>query len=102
MTKPRFKDRMMQNAYEGTRKAASDNWSELYFTKTTAGLNSFGPNMSHRGAAHRCAYWDGRKGVSLSMYGRARNTLGYAFFAAGAEDRKVALKRIAKEIKNND
>lgn len=83
----------MQRAYEGCRASSGDNWGELYFTKTTAGQNPMGPNMPHRGAAHRCAYWDGRKGMSLSMYGRARNMLGYAFFAAGAEDRKDAEKR---------
>lgn len=102
MSKPRFKDRMMQNAYEGSRKAAADNWSEFYFTKTTAGQNPFGPNMPHRGAAHRCAYWDGRKGMSQSMYGRAKTMLGYAFFAAGAEDRKQALKKQSTQFNESN
>lgn len=90
MTRRVFKDRMMAAMYEGCRKAARDNWSEMFLVKNTAGL-IYGPHTPRRGAGHRCAYWDGRQNRP-SLYARAKGTLGYAAWSAGADDAKERAK----------
>lgn len=70
-----FKDRDMQKMYDGCRQFGSDMTSNFYY----AGL-------PHRGASHRSAYWNGRGDRRHVTYGR--NTLVYAAWAAGQDDRK--------------
>lgn len=92
MARGGFKDRSMSGLYTACRDAAADNWSEMYLSRTTAGINPMGPNMPRRGAGHRCAYWDGRQGVR-SLYSRAHGTLGYAAWAAGRDDARRGYTR---------
>jgi hypothetical protein len=82
----RFKTRAMQAMYEACLTGASDNWSEFYLARTTAGVNATGPNQPRGGAGHRCGYWDGWRGVN-SLYARASGTLGYAAWRAGNDAR---------------
>lgn len=70
-----FKDRDLQRLYKACRRFGSDKSSTFYLSN----------GLPHRGASHRCAYWDGRGGRK-SPY--PRGTLGYAAWAAGRDDRK--------------
>jgi hypothetical protein len=92
MTTNPFRNKVMRGLYEGCQSAAANNWSEMYASKTTAGVNPMGPNAPRRGAGHRCAYWDGRQDRP-SLYERSQGTVGYACWAAGRDDRKEDRKK---------
>ncbi len=78
----------MRALYSAARRAAADNWSEMYAARTTAGLNPMGPCQPRTGAAHRCAYWAGRLGTP-SLYSRDRKIMAYAAYRAGVDDRRA-------------
>jgi hypothetical protein len=67
-----FKDKGLQKSYEMARKSGADKSSTFYIE-----------GRPHRGAGHRVAYWNGRNGIK-AMY--LRNSLAYAFWAAGRDD----------------
>lgn len=50
--RPRYKTATFQKTYEAILAAAADPKSELYYN-----------GKPHRGAGHRCAFWDGYAGV---------------------------------------
>jgi hypothetical protein len=75
----RFKDRGMQEMYETCRRLAAD--------KTSTFWNADGTR--HRGASHRNYYWHGLDGVR--PVGLVQDTLGYACWRAGMDDRKQTL-----------
>jgi hypothetical protein len=66
----RYKDRMMQRLYEDMLQAAANPDSELYHN-----------GNPHRGASHRCAFWDGYAGVRSSQV--VPRTLTAVCYAAG-------------------
>jgi hypothetical protein len=71
----RFKNQMMQTQYEACRNAAADKSSEFYLAD----------GGRHGGASHRNLYWAGRDGIR--PVGLVNNTLGYACWRAGMDDR---------------
>lgn len=71
---PRFKNRSQQEIYETCRRLAADVTSEFYVQ-----------GKPRSGAAHRNAYWNGRKG---QPYASHRSSLAYAAWAAGRDDQK--------------
>ena len=74
-----FKNKRMQAAYDTARNLGNDVTSEFYRE-----------GRPRTGASHRVAYWHGRSGITDSLYARAaRGTLGYAFYAAGRDERRA-------------
>lgn len=76
---PRYKDRSSQHMYEAMLKLAEDKTSEMYYN-----------GAIHRGAFHRCAFWDGFSGLfTLTGPGRSPHvipgTMSAACFMAGKE-----------------
>lgn len=71
--KPRYKDPSMQKCYEGALALAADPASEFYYN-----------GEQHRGAGHRCAFWDGYAGVEQTPHA-IPGTMSWAFFQAGKE-----------------
>lgn len=86
----RFRPPMMQALYEACRNLGRDFGSELYHRPDSG----HGPVWPRGGAAHRDAYWQGRKG-GHGLYGRDPRILAYAAWAAGDDDRKQDEKRKA-------
>jgi len=43
----------------------------------------------NRGAAHRCAFWDGYNGVKNSINAGEKTSMTYAWYRAGIEFRKL-------------
>lgn len=84
--KPRYKDRAMQKVFDSMLKLAEDPSSELYYN-----------GEQHRGAAHRCAFWDGFSG-KFTFAGPKRSaavvpgTISAACFRAGQEFAKRKAK----------
>lgn len=82
MTKPRYKNRSMEQTYQTCLRLARDKTSEFYHK-----------GQPRRGASHRCAFWDGYSG-RFSLYGKNRTasaipgTLSHACFMAGVDYRK--------------
>ncbi len=75
---PKFKNPRMLAAYEAARLHGNDVNSEFYCD-----------GRPRTGASHRVAYWHGRSGITTSLYARmTKDTLGYAFYAAGRDERK--------------
>lgn len=72
-TKPRYKDRSKQKFYENLLALAYDRSSELYYN-----------GAQHRGAGHRCAFWDGFDGLERSA-NVIPDTLSAVAFQAGKE-----------------
>lgn len=72
----RFKDSGLQKMYAACRKFGADTSSSFYIE-----------GRPHRGAGHRCAYWNGRQGKPSSW---PRNTLAHAAWAAGQDDSAVS------------
>lgn len=87
--KPRYKEKASQRMYENMLTLASDLGSELYYN-----------GNQHRGASHRCAFWDGFSG-NFTVTGPKRSaqvipgTLSAVCFMAGREfsRRQKALKK---------
>lgn len=78
----KFKAKAMQDLYEGCRRLAADKSSEFYHA-----------GAPRSGAAHRNAYWNGRRGLPAApLFGRG--TLAYACWRAGADDYKAAGKMV--------
>lgn len=71
----RFKDRSMQEMYETCRRMAADKTSTFYNADGTR----------HTGAAHRNYYWRGLDDIRPVTL--AKNTLAYACWRAGMDDR---------------
>ncbi len=78
MARRTFSDKTMMACYTKARELASDNFSEFYYA-----CGSDGPRWPHRGAAHRCYYWNGRTGKGIVPH---KSWVGYAFYAAGVDD----------------
>ena len=76
----RFKDRSMQMMYETCRRLAADAASEFYHD-----------GAARSGAAHRNAYWNGRRGFGATF---RRGSLAYACWRAGRDDFKAAGKTV--------
>lgn len=70
-----FKDKSMQKMYDACRAFAADKSSSFYVE-----------GKPRRGAGHRAAYWNGRAGIKTP--GADRNSLAYACWRAGMDDRK--------------
>lgn len=82
--KLRYKDPTMEACYQNALKAAADPKSEFYYN-----------GKPHRGAGHRCAFWDGYNGLERSA-NVIPGTMSQAFFQAGKEwsrRQKVAAKK---------
>lgn len=77
----KFKDKGMQTMYETCRRLAADLTSEFYHQ-----------GKPHSGAAHRNAYWNGRRGMGPTLF--PRGSLSYACWRAGADDYKAAGKTV--------
>lgn len=79
MNAPRYKDKRMQDMYDTMLALAEDPASELYYN-----------GEQHRGAGHRCAFWDGYSG-KFTFSGPKRSahvipgTFSAACFMAGRE-----------------
>jgi len=73
----RFKDKSMQEIYETCRRLAADPTSEFYHH-----------GKPRSGAAHRNAYWNGRRGIAATLF--TRGSPSYACWRAGADDYKDA------------
>lgn len=71
--KPRYKDPSMQKCFEGALTLAADPASEFYYH-----------GKQHRGAGHRCAFWDGYAGLGQTPHA-IPGTMSWAFFQAGKE-----------------
>lgn len=69
--KVRYKTPAFQKVYEAMLTAANDLNSELYYN-----------GKPHRGAGHRCAFWDGYAGLTRSA-NVIPGTLSSVCFAAG-------------------
>jgi hypothetical protein len=69
--KPRYKDPSMQKCYESALAVAEDPAGEFYYN-----------GEQHRGAGHRCAFWDGFNGVEKTPHA-IPGTMSWAFFQAG-------------------
>lgn len=73
----------MQKCYEAARLAGADPTSEFYRD-----------GRPRTGASHRVGYWQGRSGTTNGLYARmGRDTLGYAFYTAGVDDRKDDIRK---------
>ena len=70
-----FKNDKMQKMYEVCRHLAADQLGEFW-------LNG----KPRTGALHRSAYWKGRQGLPCLLW--PRNSLAYAAWAAGRDDRR--------------
>lgn len=70
----RFRDADRQKAYEQARRSGADASSTYYHQ-----------GKPHRGAGHRCAYWDAREGKP-STYSDP-SIAAYPYWRAGADDR---------------
>jgi hypothetical protein len=79
ISKPRYKDKTLQKVYQGLLDLALDRSSELYYH-----------GAEHRGAAHRCAFWDGFNGA-FTLYARQSRpmTIGYVCYQAGKQYAKM-------------
>lgn len=75
---PRYKNKAMQGLYDCLLQLAADKTSELYYK-----------GKPHRGAAHRCAFWDGFDGKPRSPQALPR-TMGWACFMAGRKFARVS------------
>lgn len=71
----RFKDKARQAAYEIARRLGADKSSTFYVD-----------GRPHRGAGHRCAYWDAREGKP-STYSEP-TFAAYPYWRAGVDDRE--------------
>ncbi len=80
-----YKDRRQNALYTALLLAAADPKSELYYN-----------GQPHRGAGHRCAFWDGYDGLKRSANAVPR-TLSWAAFMAGRDYRK-AVDRISRDF----
>ncbi|MDH0342050.1 hypothetical protein [Chromobacterium haemolyticum] len=69
--KPRYKNPQFQRLYDAMLVAAADLNSEMYYQ-----------GRPHRGAAHRCAFWDGYAGLTRSA-NVIPGTMSAVCFAAG-------------------
>jgi hypothetical protein len=67
----------MQDIYEACRRLAADPSSEFYHR-----------GAPRSGAAHRNAYWHGRRGSAPTLF--IPGSLAYACWRAGADDYKAA------------
>jgi len=76
-----FKDKMMQRLYDDCRRLGVVATSEFYHN-----------GVPRRGASHRVAYWRGRAGEPLPKF-IDRNTLAYAAFKAGRDERREDEKK---------
>jgi hypothetical protein len=68
---PKYNSLTFQKLYDSLLEMASNPMSELYYN-----------GLPHRGAAHRCAFWDGYAGVKKSA-NVIPGTLSAVSFAAG-------------------
>ena len=71
----KYKTRQFQAFYDSIRKLAADRSSEFWYN-----------GEPHRGAGHRCSYWDGRS--CLKRHARAR-TFSDVAYQAGLDDAKA-------------
>ena len=71
--KPRYMNKAMQRCFDAALLAAADSTSEFYFD-----------GQQHRGAGHRCAFWDGFNGLETSA-NVVPGTISWVFFQAGKE-----------------
>lgn len=69
----RYKTHPMQKMFSAMLQLAYNPKSELYYN-----------GKQHRGAQHRCAFWDAFNGTP-SLYAKERGTLAAACWAAGKE-----------------
>ena len=79
MTGNRFKDPLLRRAFDDCVTGFNDLESEFYFE-----------GEQHRGALHRCAFWDGFNGLDPSPHGDVRGTPAYACRRAGEQCAKTA------------
>lgn len=79
--KPRYKDRNNQKFYEDLLKLALDRSSELYYK-----------GAQHRGAGHRCAFWDGYDGLKRTA-NVIPGTLSAVAFQAGKEFARISKRQ---------
>src|SRR4051812_27852156 len=77
----RFENKSTQAIYETCRRLAADPTSEFYHA-----------GEPRSGAAHRNAYWNGRRGLPPTLF--PRGSLSYACWRAGADDYKAAGKTV--------
>lgn len=77
-----FADRSMKKMYDACRSFGADKNSSFYIQ-----------GKPHRGAGHRCAYWNGRNGLPSRWL---KNSLAYAAWAAGRDDRRKDTKSRAQ------
>jgi hypothetical protein len=75
--KVRYKDRHLDRMYWLMLDLARDPKSELYLY-----------GAQHRGAYHRCAFWDGYNGLDPSAHKGAPGTMARACYMAGKAFRK--------------
>lgn len=76
MSATRYKTPSFQKMYDAMLAAAQDPSSELYSN-----------GLPHRGAGHRCAFWDGYGGVRSPM--NAPMTLSSVCYQAGKAFKKI-------------
>lgn len=69
-SKPKYRTPALQQMYAACLKGARDPASEFYFN-----------GKPHRGAIHRCAFWDGYAGVASAN--NIRGTPSAAAYQAG-------------------
>jgi hypothetical protein len=81
----RYKVASMQRIYDAMREAAKNPASEIYLAD----------GSQHRGAMHRCAFWDGFNGMKRSPHA-APGTLSQACFMAGRDFKAELDKSIEK------
>lgn len=72
----RFKNPKLRECYDLAIKLHADPTSEFYYN-----------GEPRRGAAHRCAFWDGYIGLERSA-SSIPGTMSWAFFRAGQDCRK--------------
>ena len=75
--KPRYKDKRLDQIYWTMLSMARDLSSELYYN-----------GAQHRGALHRCAFWDGFNGIDPSPHKGPPGTATRVCYMAGVAFKK--------------
>lgn len=78
---PRYQNKTMQHMYDTMLKLAADPNSELYYN-----------GAQHRGAGHRCAFWDGFDGTRVNANAGEPQSMSRACYQAGKEWAKQCKK----------
>jgi len=89
MARRTYKNKLMQRMYDALYAWAANADSTLYIE-----------GRPHTGAGHRCAFWDGAKGLERGPHGSVPMSQGWAARMAGKDraTHPVVMAAIATEV----